>query len=292
MRPTTSPTAIRITGMLNDMINGHDRILRILMIQLPLRTAVWSTIKPSTMRMRTDSEYEAREEGSKMSAITDLITTPPTREQRSDDTDDRWMTHPNQHACLVYHIEHKSSTTPMRMNPKCVAREPGTTQLPVTDPTPNPSSLTLDQSSLNTHCASEEYCNCGNYRAYYGAQHCEPCLPLDTRSSNGINANDNQTATARTEMASERSLFSEDRSDCMSEFTDIDSVSSVDPMWPPAHRLHSYYNQESMQSTYNIICSTAALLSTHTHTQQISVAGVDHCCVLVCQICFSLQDLF
>ena len=101
MRPTTSPTVIRITGVLNDSTNnGHDRILRILMIQLPLRTAktlqVWSTIKPSPMRMRPDSEYEAREEGSKMSAITDLITTPPTREQSSDDTDDRWMTHPNQ----------------------------------------------------------------------------------------------------------------------------------------------------------------------------------------------------
>ena len=44
--------------------------------------------KPSPMRMRImDPEYEACEEGSKMSATTDLITTLPTREQSSDDTD-------------------------------------------------------------------------------------------------------------------------------------------------------------------------------------------------------------
>jgi hypothetical protein len=151
-----------------------------------------------------------------MSATPDFITTLQTRGQSSDDTADRWMTRPNQHACLdltsnqeadddsdagwvtvtprrkpryhhivqnatstskayrkiipdvaYHHIEHKSSITHMRMNPECLAREPGTTQLPVADPTPIPSSLTLDQSSLCTHCASEENCDCGNYR---------PCL--------------------------------------------------------------------------------------------------------------------
>jgi hypothetical protein len=79
-------------------------------------------------------------------------------------------------------------------------------------------------------------------------------------------------------------LFSEDRSDdCMSELTDIDAEAIPFPQWTRCGHLPSadYILQPGvcMQSAYNIICSTAALLSTHTHMQQISVAGVDHCCL-------------
>jgi hypothetical protein len=144
---------------------------------------------------------------------------------------------------------------------------------------PNPELTDSNQNSLNIHDESEEKtATVGITGRVYGAQHCEPCLALNTRSSNRINADDdNQTASTRTDMASELLIFNADRSDCMSEFTDIDtdSVSSVDPMWSPNPQT-TFILQPGVLCNLRVtsyICCTAALMSTHTYMQRTNLSS-------------------